>query len=165
MMHIHTHSVLQICWILQWWPWDVRSVFWSVDKKEKYTSSLCTSGRRKSVAPQEQNKGNKRLSCVTKPTDVQTKRGKVRFFTDVLPLIYLSFFNWKSVSWLELLDTRNVHHTFLHSLLFPSSLVWRGLSAKPEVLWDDPRLQRDLGNKPYVNFWPCKFGLKNVPSM
>lgn len=35
-------------------------------------------GRRKSVAPQELNKGNKRLSCVVKPPDMQTKRGKVR---------------------------------------------------------------------------------------
>ncbi|KAI3374969.1 hypothetical protein L3Q82_021495, partial [Scortum barcoo] len=33
-------------------------------------------GRRKSVAPQELNKANKRLSCVVKPPDVQTKRGK-----------------------------------------------------------------------------------------
>lgn len=33
-------------------------------------------GRRKSVAPQEFNKGNKRLSCVIKPPDMQTKRGK-----------------------------------------------------------------------------------------
>ncbi|XP_047444455.1 kinesin-like protein KIF2C isoform X2 [Mugil cephalus] len=33
-------------------------------------------GRRKSVAPQELNKGNKRLSCVAKPPDMQTKRGK-----------------------------------------------------------------------------------------
>uniref|UniRef100_A0A8C7YAJ7 Kinesin-like protein n=1 Tax=Oryzias sinensis TaxID=183150 RepID=A0A8C7YAJ7_9TELE len=33
-------------------------------------------GRRKSVAPQDLNKGNKRQSCVVKPSDVQTKRGK-----------------------------------------------------------------------------------------
>uniref|UniRef100_A0A3P8R1S4 Kinesin-like protein n=1 Tax=Astatotilapia calliptera TaxID=8154 RepID=A0A3P8R1S4_ASTCA len=33
-------------------------------------------GRRKSVAPMELNKGNKRLSCVIKPPDMQTKRGK-----------------------------------------------------------------------------------------
>lgn len=33
-------------------------------------------GRRKSVAPQELNKANKRLSCVVKPPEVQTKRGK-----------------------------------------------------------------------------------------
>ncbi|XP_061588236.1 kinesin-like protein KIF2C isoform X2 [Cololabis saira] len=32
--------------------------------------------RRKSVAPQELNKGNKRLSCVIKPFDAQPKRGK-----------------------------------------------------------------------------------------
>ncbi|CAK6969454.1 kinesin-like protein KIF2C isoform X2 [Scomber scombrus] len=33
-------------------------------------------GRRKSVVPQEFHKGNKRLSCVVKPSDMQTKRGK-----------------------------------------------------------------------------------------
>ncbi|XP_036941200.1 kinesin-like protein KIF2C isoform X1 [Acanthopagrus latus] len=33
-------------------------------------------GRRKSVAPQELNKTNKRMSCVGKPPDMQTKRGK-----------------------------------------------------------------------------------------
>ncbi|KAM4551400.1 kinesin-like protein KIF2C isoform 2-T6 [Odontesthes bonariensis] len=33
-------------------------------------------GRRKSVAPQELNKGNKRLSSVIKPFDTQTKKGK-----------------------------------------------------------------------------------------
>ncbi|XP_041658424.1 kinesin-like protein KIF2C isoform X2 [Cheilinus undulatus] len=33
-------------------------------------------GRRKSVAPQQLNKGNKRLSCVIKPPENQTKRGK-----------------------------------------------------------------------------------------
>ncbi|KAM4605268.1 kinesin-like protein KIF2C [Polymixia lowei] len=33
-------------------------------------------GRRRSVAPQELNKGNKRLSCVVKSSDTQTKRGK-----------------------------------------------------------------------------------------
>ncbi|KAM7379307.1 hypothetical protein PAMP_004871 [Pampus punctatissimus] len=40
------------------------------------SSVLTNSGRRKSVAPQEFNKGNKRLSCVIKPPDMQTKRGK-----------------------------------------------------------------------------------------
>ncbi|TKS79878.1 Kinesin-like protein KIF2C [Collichthys lucidus] len=34
------------------------------------------SGRRKTLAPQELNKGSKRLSCVVKPPDMQTKRGK-----------------------------------------------------------------------------------------
>ncbi|KAG7229310.1 hypothetical protein INR49_012968 [Caranx melampygus] len=33
-------------------------------------------GRRKSVAPQELNKGNKRLSCVIKPPELQTKKGR-----------------------------------------------------------------------------------------
>ncbi|XP_020499390.2 kinesin-like protein KIF2C isoform X1 [Labrus bergylta] len=35
-----------------------------------------TMGRRKSVAPQELNKGNKRQSCVIKPPEMQTKKGK-----------------------------------------------------------------------------------------
>lgn len=35
-----------------------------------------TSGRRKSVALQELNKGSKRLSCVVKPPDMPVKRGK-----------------------------------------------------------------------------------------
>ncbi|KAM6918223.1 kinesin-like protein KIF2C [Xenentodon cancila] len=34
-------------------------------------------GRRKSVVPQELNKGNKRVSCVIKPFDTQPKRGKL----------------------------------------------------------------------------------------
>ncbi|XP_055084637.1 kinesin-like protein KIF2C isoform X2 [Periophthalmus magnuspinnatus] len=33
-------------------------------------------GRRKSVAPQELNKANKRMSCVVKPPEMQLKRGK-----------------------------------------------------------------------------------------
>ncbi|KAF6726008.1 Kinesin-like protein KIF2C [Oryzias melastigma] len=33
-------------------------------------------GRRKSVAPKEFNKGSKRQSCVVKPSEVQTKKGK-----------------------------------------------------------------------------------------
>ncbi|XP_008290749.1 kinesin-like protein KIF2C isoform X2 [Stegastes partitus] len=45
------------------------------DEPERVPSSSIK-GRRKSVAPQEINKGNKRLSCVVKPPDVQTKRGK-----------------------------------------------------------------------------------------
>ncbi|XP_078120582.1 kinesin-like protein KIF2C isoform X1 [Sander vitreus] len=44
--------------------------------KGKYTSSLCTSGKRKSVVSKELNKGGKRLSCFVKPPDMQTKRGK-----------------------------------------------------------------------------------------
>nr|XP_057924624.1 kinesin-like protein KIF2C isoform X2 [Doryrhamphus excisus] len=35
-------------------------------------------GRRKTVAPQELNKGNKRLSCIVKPTEIQTKKGKFK---------------------------------------------------------------------------------------
>jgi len=45
-------------------------------KKQNF---FCTSGRRKSVAPQDLNKGNKRLSSVVKPFDAQTKKGKVHF--------------------------------------------------------------------------------------
>uniref|UniRef100_A0A3B4V6D5 Kinesin-like protein n=1 Tax=Seriola dumerili TaxID=41447 RepID=A0A3B4V6D5_SERDU len=45
-------------------------------KTKKWSSSLCILGRRKSVATQELNKGNKRLSCVIKPPEMQTKRGK-----------------------------------------------------------------------------------------
>uniref|UniRef100_A0A3Q1D9L9 Kinesin-like protein n=1 Tax=Amphiprion ocellaris TaxID=80972 RepID=A0A3Q1D9L9_AMPOC len=45
------------------------------DEPERVPSSA-NKGRRKSVAPQENNKGNKRLSCLVKPPDVQTKRGK-----------------------------------------------------------------------------------------
>lgn len=50
---------------------------------------------------------------------------------------------------------------FLLTLCFLLLLVWRGFSTKPEVLRDDPRLQRNLGNNPFINYWPCKFGLKN----
>uniref|UniRef100_A0A7N6FE28 Kinesin-like protein n=1 Tax=Anabas testudineus TaxID=64144 RepID=A0A7N6FE28_ANATE len=46
------------------------------EKWETWLFSLCTLGRRKSVAPQETNKGSKRLSCVIKPPEMQTKRGK-----------------------------------------------------------------------------------------
>uniref|UniRef100_A0A673B4Q9 Kinesin-like protein n=1 Tax=Sphaeramia orbicularis TaxID=375764 RepID=A0A673B4Q9_9TELE len=46
------------------------------DKTQKLSLSLCTAGRRKSVAHQEINKASKRLSCVVKPPDVQIKRGK-----------------------------------------------------------------------------------------
>ncbi|XP_037132564.1 kinesin-like protein KIF2C isoform X1 [Syngnathus acus] len=37
-----------------------------------------SSGRRKTVAPQEVNKGNKRLSVVVKPPEQQTKKGKFK---------------------------------------------------------------------------------------
>uniref|UniRef100_A0A3B4AN17 Kinesin-like protein n=1 Tax=Periophthalmus magnuspinnatus TaxID=409849 RepID=A0A3B4AN17_9GOBI len=39
-------------------------------------SGMINSGRRKSVAPQELNKANKRMSCVVKPPEMQLKRGK-----------------------------------------------------------------------------------------
>lgn len=53
--------------------------FYLLTNKSKNILSACTLGRRKSVAPQELNKTNKRMSCVGKPPDMQTKRGKVRF--------------------------------------------------------------------------------------
>ncbi|XP_014267746.2 kinesin-like protein KIF2C isoform X1 [Maylandia zebra] len=46
------------------------------DEPEKMPPPSTVKGRRKSVAPVELNKGNKRLSCVVKPPDMQTKRGK-----------------------------------------------------------------------------------------
>ncbi|XP_026047147.1 kinesin-like protein KIF2A [Astatotilapia calliptera] len=46
------------------------------DEPEKMPPPSTVRGRRKSVAPMELNKGNKRLSCVIKPPDMQTKRGK-----------------------------------------------------------------------------------------
>nr|XP_033505886.1 kinesin-like protein KIF2C isoform X1 [Epinephelus lanceolatus]XP_033505887.1 kinesin-like protein KIF2C isoform X1 [Epinephelus lanceolatus] len=46
------------------------------DEPERMPPAPAVKGRRKSVAPQEINKGNKRLSCVVKPSNVQTKRGK-----------------------------------------------------------------------------------------
>ncbi|XP_070701000.1 kinesin-like protein KIF2C [Pempheris klunzingeri] len=46
------------------------------DEPERMPPPPAAKGRRKSVAPQELNKGNKRLSCVTKPSDTHTKRGK-----------------------------------------------------------------------------------------
>uniref|UniRef100_A0A674P1H0 Kinesin-like protein n=1 Tax=Takifugu rubripes TaxID=31033 RepID=A0A674P1H0_TAKRU len=46
------------------------------DEPERMPPPPAVKGRRKSVAPPELHKGNKRLSCVAKPPDVQTKRGK-----------------------------------------------------------------------------------------
>ncbi|XP_053293844.1 kinesin-like protein KIF2C isoform X2 [Pleuronectes platessa] len=43
---------------------------------EKMPPPPVIKGRRKSVAPQELNKGNKRMSCVIKPPEMQTKKGK-----------------------------------------------------------------------------------------
>ncbi|XP_062261309.1 kinesin-like protein KIF2C isoform X1 [Platichthys flesus] len=43
---------------------------------EKIPPPPVIKGRRKSVAPQELNKGNKRMSCVIKPPEMQTKKGK-----------------------------------------------------------------------------------------
>lgn len=46
------------------------------NEPEKMPPPSTARGRRKSVAPTELNKSNKRLSCVLKPLDMQTKRGK-----------------------------------------------------------------------------------------
>ncbi|XP_056913919.1 kinesin-like protein KIF2C isoform X1 [Takifugu flavidus] len=46
------------------------------DEPERMPPPPAVKGRRKSVAPPELHKGNKRLSCVAKPLDMQTKRGK-----------------------------------------------------------------------------------------
>lgn len=47
------------------------------------------------MAPVELNKGNKRLSCVIKPPDMQTKRGKVKDFFNHYSFLF-SFFNVNS---------------------------------------------------------------------
>ncbi|XP_054623181.1 kinesin-like protein KIF2C isoform X2 [Dunckerocampus dactyliophorus] len=46
--------------------------------KENDEPMKSAKGRRKTVAPQELSKGNKRLSCVIKPTEMQTKKGKFK---------------------------------------------------------------------------------------
>ncbi|XP_041804999.1 kinesin-like protein KIF2C isoform X1 [Chelmon rostratus] len=46
------------------------------DEPARMPPQPAVQGRRKSVVPQELNKGNKRLSCAVKPTDTQTKKGK-----------------------------------------------------------------------------------------
>uniref|UniRef100_A0A7N6ANW0 Kinesin-like protein n=1 Tax=Anabas testudineus TaxID=64144 RepID=A0A7N6ANW0_ANATE len=46
------------------------------EEPERMPPPPAVKGRRKSVAPQETNKGSKRLSCVIKPPEMQTKRGK-----------------------------------------------------------------------------------------
>ncbi|XP_044075096.1 kinesin-like protein KIF2C isoform X2 [Siniperca chuatsi] len=54
----------------------VREAIKENDEPERMPPPPTVKGRRKSVVPQELNKGNKRLSCVVKPPDMQTKRGK-----------------------------------------------------------------------------------------
>ncbi|XP_051263193.1 kinesin-like protein KIF2C isoform X2 [Dicentrarchus labrax] len=54
----------------------VREAVKENDEPERMPPPPAVKGRRKSVAPPELNKGNKRLSCVIKPPDVHTKRGK-----------------------------------------------------------------------------------------
>ncbi|KAM9349299.1 kinesin-like protein KIF2C [Symphorus nematophorus] len=54
----------------------VRGAVKENDEPERMPPPAAVKGQRKSVAPQELNKGNKRLSCVVKPPDMQTKRGK-----------------------------------------------------------------------------------------
>lgn len=82
---------------------------------------LCPSDKRKSVIPQDLNKGNKRLSCAIKPTEGQTKRGKVRSF---------------SLCFLELLSYTTIPYSpFLFSLEMllnqtRSSLTWSETSER-----------------------------------
>ncbi|XP_071347359.1 kinesin-like protein KIF2C isoform X2 [Trachinotus anak] len=54
----------------------VREAIKENDEPQKMPPPPAAKGRRKSVAPQELHKGNKRLSCVIKPPEMQTKRGK-----------------------------------------------------------------------------------------
>ncbi|XP_028283500.1 kinesin-like protein KIF2C isoform X2 [Parambassis ranga] len=54
----------------------VRASIKENDDPEQVPALPAVKGRRKSVAPQELNKGNKRLSTIIKPPDMQTKRGK-----------------------------------------------------------------------------------------
>ncbi|XP_040000688.1 kinesin-like protein KIF2C isoform X2 [Xiphias gladius] len=54
----------------------VREAIKENDEPERVPAPPPVKGRRKSVAPQELNKGNKRVSCVIKPPEMQTKRGK-----------------------------------------------------------------------------------------
>ena len=117
------------------------------------TSSPYTPGRRKSVAPQEFNKGNKRLSCVVKPSDMQTKKGKVWCFYS---FYCFCFFSSGLVS-----TSRHKRSSISHFIYISFLSVWRTFTTKPEVLWYDSRVQRDLGNNSYINFWHCKFRLKN----
>ncbi|GLD58513.1 kinesin-like protein KIF2C isoform X2 [Lates japonicus] len=54
----------------------VRETIKENGEPERMPPPPAVKGRRKSVAPQELNKGSKRLSCVIKPPEMQTKRGK-----------------------------------------------------------------------------------------
>ncbi|XP_037643018.1 kinesin-like protein KIF2C isoform X1 [Sebastes umbrosus] len=57
-------------------PSFVREAVKENDGPERMPPPSSARGRRKTVAPQELNKGSKRLSCVAKPNDMQGKRGK-----------------------------------------------------------------------------------------
>ncbi|KAG7525912.1 hypothetical protein JOB18_033788 [Solea senegalensis] len=54
----------------------VREAIKENDEPERMAPPPTVKGRRKSVSTQELNKGNKRQSCVIKPPEMQTKRGK-----------------------------------------------------------------------------------------
>lgn len=54
----------------------VRQAVKENDEPERNPPPLVAKSKRKSVAPQEFNKANKRMSLVVKPPDMQTKRGK-----------------------------------------------------------------------------------------
>ena len=118
--------------------WSRETVVWS----EIYKISSRFIGKRKSMAAPDLNKGNKRLSSVAKPLDVQTKRGKVGLF--------YSFYHifWGECVYLGFCS--------IYNAVVIVFLAWRSFSTKPEILWYDPGLQRDLGSNSLVISWICK---------
>lgn len=105
------------------------------------------SGRRKSVAPVELNKGNKRLSCVIKPPDMQTKKGKVKDFFN-----HYSFFN------VNCFKHEQNYSSFCYSTFCLLVLIVSGrFPAQPEVLWDDSGFQSNFGNHTLLNYWNGRF--------
>lgn len=75
----------------------------------------------------------------------------------LLRCCYIDLFNWEKC---DLVGTfRHEKSSISRFIYIPFCLlvVWRGSPTKPEVLRDDPRLQRDPGNNPHVNYWPGKF--------
>lgn len=53
-------------------------------------------------------------------------------------------------------NNNNLHNNYLRF-----SLVWRSFSTKQEVLWHDPRLQRDTRSDSLKTYWRCKFRHEN----
>lgn len=96
-------------------------------------------------SPRDKQRQQKTVLCY-KATWNADKKGEGEFFF----LLYLLFM---CLLW------RGSHSNFyLH-------LVWRTFSTKPKVLWNDPRIQRDLGNHPYISYWPGEFGLVILSSI